>query len=46
MVRAVDSAPEVVKFQLCDASSDIWRVGIFMYIIVGGYLPFRGRYLR
>ncbi|KAK6766101.1 hypothetical protein RB195_025794 [Necator americanus] len=36
------AAPEVIKYEQLDFSTDMWSVGVITYILLSGYSPFLG----
>ncbi|CAJ0609167.1 unnamed protein product [Cylicocyclus nassatus] len=36
------AAPEVIKYEQLDYSTDMWSVGVITYILLSGYSPFLG----
>ena len=36
-------APEMIKNQQHDHSLDVWCLGIFLYELIHGYAPFKGK---
>jgi len=35
-------APEVLEGTSIDESCDMWSLGVIMYMLISGYLPFTG----
>ena len=33
-------APETIEGETCDAKADMWSLGVLLYIMMSGYLPF------
>ena len=38
-------APEILKKKPYDESADMWSLGIIIYLLLGGTMPFIGRYV-